>query len=138
MPPFSYTLEEEGACIKSVKLVENGIFKEPEIIELLLAPGKIKRESGAVQISGARRLADNISDLKAQVAANQKGIELLNEMVDYYSLDIVLAYMYHIQDNAEIAVRNMLKRISKDRRLKPVDTVSAQDYLDDGSGMPYF
>ncbi len=135
MPPFSRTLEQEGACIKSFKLVENGVFNETEISRLLLLPQEIKQKLGAGKISGTRRLSDNISDLKAQVAANQKGIELLTEMVDYYSLDIVLAYMAHIQDNAESAVRNMLKRISKERKLKPVDTLIAEDYLDDGSAI---
>jgi 5-oxoprolinase (ATP-hydrolysing) len=133
MPPFSRSLEEEGACIKSFKLVENGIFKEKEIMSLLLSPAQVKREPGEAKISGARRPADNISDLKAQVAANQKGIQLLAEMVDDYSSDVVLAYMAHIQDNAEAAVRNMLTRISENRGLMTVDTVFAEDYLDDGS-----
>ena len=59
-------------------------------------------------MSGARLLSDNLSDLKAQIAANQRGIDLLLEMVDHYSLDVVQAYMWHIQANAEEAVRHML------------------------------
>ena len=125
MPPFSHTLEEEGACIKSFKLVENGVFKEKEIADIL---GR-----GNGKITGARRLPDNISDLKAQVAANRKGIELVGEMVDAYSLEVVRAYMGYIQDNAETAVREMLKRISKDRGLAQKDTIRAEDFLDNGS-----
>ena len=133
MPPFSRELKEEGACIKTFKLVENGIFNEAGITELLLAPGKIKRNPGEPAISGTRLLSDNLSDLKAQVAANQRGIDLLLEMVEHYSLEVVQAYMHHIQTNAEEAVRNMLKALSKREGLTEVDTVEANDFLDDGS-----
>ncbi len=133
MPPFSRELKEEGACIKTFKLVENGIFNEAGITELLLAPGKIKRNPGEPAISGTRLLSDNLSDLKAQVAANQRGIDLLLEMVEHYSLEVVQAYMHHIQTNAEEAVRNMLKALSKREGLAEVDTVEANDFLDDGS-----
>lgn len=133
MPPGSRRLEEEGACIISFKLVEDGVFQEDGITELLLAPGKIIPLPGRPAISGTRILADNISDLKAQVAANQKGIELVLEMVDYYGLEVVQAYMRHVQDSAEEAVRNSLRELSKSKGLKQVDTVRAVDYLDDGS-----
>ena len=133
MPPGSRSLEEEGACIVSFKLVENGVFQEDGIAELLMAPGRITPGPGRPKISGTRLLADNISDLKAKVAANQKGIELILEMVDHYGLEVVQAYMGHIQRSAEEAVRNSLKKLSGDRGLKEVDTVRAVDYLDDGS-----
>jgi len=139
MPPFSRELKEEGACIKTFKVVENGIFNEDGITELLQAPGKIVRNPGEPAISGTRLLSDNLSDLKAQVAANQRGIDLLLEMVEHYSsedvpgLPIVQAYMHHIQNNAEEAVRNMLKELSEREGLAEVDTVAAKDYLDDGS-----
>lgn len=97
MPPFSRTLAEEGACIKSFKLVENGVFNEEGITELLAAPGKIERGAGEPAISGTRKLANNLSDLRAQVAANQRGIDLLSEMIDHYGKAVVLAYMGHIQ-----------------------------------------
>ena len=84
-------------------------------------------------MSGARLLSDNLSDLKAQIAANQRGIDLLLEMVDHYSLDVVQAYMRHIQANAEEAVRQMLTDLSEREGLQEVDSLSAQDYLDDGS-----
>ncbi len=133
MPPNSRTIEEEGACITSFKLVENGIFQEDGIRRHLLAPGDIATAPGRPPISGTRRPADNISDLKAQVAANQKGIELVLEMVDHYGLDVVQAYMGHVQDAAEEAVRNRLKELSEGKGLAEVDTVRAIDHLDDGS-----
>ena len=139
MPPFSRELKEEGACIKTFKLVENGVFNEEGITELLQSPGKIKRKSGETAISGTRLLSDNLSDLKAQVAANQRGIDLLLEMVEHFTIEktpglqIVQAYMHHIQSNAEEAVRNMLKELSLREGLAEVDTVEASDFLDDGS-----
>ena len=84
-------------------------------------------------MSGARNLADNISDLKAQVAANQRGIDLLLEMVEHYSLETVQAYMEHIQENAEQAVRSMLKDLSLRKGLAEIDSLEAEDHLDDGS-----
>ena len=133
MPPFSRRLLEEGVCIKSFKLVENGVFNEEGITELLLEPGTLPRGPGEASMSGARQLSDNLSDLKAQVAANQRGIDLLLEMVEHYSLDVVQAYMQHIQANAEAAVRQMLTDLSEREGLKKVDSLSAQDFLDDGS-----
>ncbi len=139
MPPFSRELKEEGACIKSFKLVENGVFNEEGITELLQSPGKIKRKPGETAIRGTRLLSDNLSDLKAQVAANQRGIDLLLEMVEHFTMEkttglqIVQAYMHHIQSNAEEAVRNMLKELSLREGLAEVDTVEASDFLDDGS-----
>lgn len=130
MPPFSKRLLEEGACIKSFKLVENGIFQEEGIKKLLCYPETIPRSPDDPKISGARKLSDNLSDLKAQVAATQKGINLLQEMIDHYSLKVVLAYMQHIQNNAEEAVRHVLRKFV---RKWGVSEVKAMDYLDDGS-----
>nr|WP_320013869.1 hydantoinase B/oxoprolinase family protein [uncultured Desulfobacter sp.] len=133
MPPNSRSLEEEGARITSFKLVENGIFQEEGISKLLLAPGKLTPAPGHPAISGTRLLADNISDLKAQIAANQKGIELVLEMVDHYGLDVVQAYMKHVQDAAEEAVRQRLRVLSESKGMAERDTIRAKDYLDDGS-----
>jgi 5-oxoprolinase (ATP-hydrolysing) len=133
MPPNSRRIEEEGACITSFKLVEDGIFQEEGIADLLLAPGRLTPQPGRPIISGTRLLADNISDLKAQVAANQKGIELVLEMVDHYGLDVVQAYMGHVQDAAESAVRSRLRELSLAKGMREKDTVTAVDYLDDGS-----
>ena len=133
MPPNSRRIEEEGACITSFNLVKNGIFQEDGITDLLMAPGKLTPQPGRPTISGSRLLADTISDLKAQVAANQKGIELVLEMVDHYGLEGVQAYMGHIQDAAESAVRSRLQDLSLAKGMQEKDTVKAVDYLDDGS-----
>ncbi|XP_053618619.1 5-oxoprolinase isoform X2 [Plodia interpunctella] len=103
MPPHSVTLAQEGAAFKSMLLVDGGKFNEEELTAELMRPAK---EPGC---SGTRNLADNLSDLKAQVAANQRGIQLVGELIDQYGLDVVQAYMSHIQRNAELAVRDMLK-----------------------------
>ena len=133
MPPNSTRLVEEGAAILSFKLVSNEIFQEDGISKLLLAPGKISRTDGEAAISGTRLLSDNISDLKAQVAANRKGIDLILEMVNSYGLAVVQAYMEHVQETAEEAVRDRLCEFSRSRGLKEIDTVTATEYLDDGS-----
>ena len=84
--------------------------------------------------SGTRNLRDNLSDLKAQVAANKKGIDLITELIDEYSLVVVQAYMNHIQTNAEIAVRDMLKEIGSKTLERTGRTVlSAVDHMDDGT-----
>lgn len=107
MPPHSTTLTQEGAAFKSFLLVENGHFKETEITKELITP------TGAKDATGTRNLSDNLSDLKAQVAANQKGIQLVLELIDSYGLNVVQAYMAFIQQNAEVAVRDMLKEIAR-------------------------
>ncbi len=133
MPPGSRQLCEEGAAILSCKLVQNNVFQEETISQLLLAPGKSVVEKGRPPISGTRLLSDNLSDLRAQVAANQKGIDLILEMVDYHSLKVVQAYMQHVQDTAEEAVRASLCEVSKTQGLGKRDSVTATEYLDDGS-----
>lgn len=133
MPPFSRTLAEEGACITSFKLVSGGTFDEAGITAILLAPGKAPRRKGEVPISGTRRLADNLYDLKAQVAANQKGVELLKEMIGHYGLEVVLAFMDHIQGNAEQAVRAMVVKLMDQRAMGAEGKLHALDYMDDGS-----
>lgn len=66
MPPHSKSLSEEGATFKSFFLIKQGIFRENELIEALMAPSKVPGSCGT------RNLSDNLSDLKAQVASNQK------------------------------------------------------------------
>ncbi len=66
---------EEGAAIVAFKLVKQNVFQEDGIVELLKAPGNLPGNYGA------RKISDNISDLKAQVAANQKGAALMHELV---------------------------------------------------------
>lgn len=132
MPPFSKSIWEEGAAIKAFKLVEKGTFQEEGITKLLQFP--CSDESGR-NIPGTRRLQDNLSDLHAQVAANQRGIILIKELIEQYGLDTVQAYMTYVQVNAEEAVREMLKSVSARISSEPVDsfTIEEEDYMDDGS-----
>ena len=133
MPPFSRTLEEEGACITSFRLVSGGAFDEAGITDILMSPARVPRRKGEAPISGTRRLADNLYDLKAQVAANQKGVELLKEMIRHYGLEVVLAYMAHIQGNAEQAVRSMVVKLMDQRGMGATGTLHAVDVMDDGT-----
>lgn len=131
MPPNSTTLAEEGAAIKSFKLVDGGVFQEQGITKLLLHDPAL--HPGC---SGTRNLRDNISDLKAQVAANNRGILLVQELMEEYGLDVVTAYMQHIRANAELAVRTLLKGIVAERgHGASTTTLSATDYMDDGSAI---
>ena len=133
VPPFSRTLVEEGALITSFKLVEGGRFQEEGITELFMAPGKITPDPGRPANSGTRRLEDNLYDLKAQVAANQKGAELLREMIAHYGLEVVQAYMGHIQKNAEEAVRRLVVRLCDQFGFAEGGSLHAVDYMDDGN-----
>jgi 5-oxoprolinase (ATP-hydrolysing) len=123
MPPHSKSLEDEGAMIVAFKLVKDGKFQEEGIKEILESPGKIPGNSGT------RNLRDNLSDLRAQVAANNSGIRLLHDLVHENGLHVVDAYMNFIQKNAELAVRNMLKDFASKHGTK----ASAIDWMDDGS-----
>ncbi|XP_043192342.1 5-oxoprolinase-like [Amphibalanus amphitrite] len=128
MPPHSTSLLQEGACFKSFKLVSEGVFQEQELTEALMAPGKIPGSSGT------RNLRDNLSDLRAQVAANQKGISLVGELIDQYTLPVVQAYMAHIQHAAELAVRGMLRQIGAEaRRRSGAARLLWEDRMDGGS-----
>lgn len=125
MPPHSRELFQEGAAIKSEKLVSEGSFNEDRITDLLLhEPAK---HPGC---SGTRCLADNINDLKAQVAANQKGINLISTLIEDYGEEVVQFYMVSIQKNAEQSVRNLLKSVYKRFEGKEL---RAREYMDDGS-----
>eukprot|EP00538_Stauroneis_constricta_P012873 CAMPEP_0119550994 /NCGR_PEP_ID=MMETSP1352-20130426/4403_1 /TAXON_ID=265584 /ORGANISM="Stauroneis constricta, Strain CCMP1120" /LENGTH=1270 /DNA_ID=CAMNT_0007596997 /DNA_START=435 /DNA_END=4247 /DNA_ORIENTATION=+ len=123
MPPHSQCLEDEGAMIVAFKLVRDGEFQEAGITEILHSPGKLPGNFGT------RNLRDNLSDLRAQVAANNSGIRLLQELVHEYGLQVVEAYMFFIQRNAEQSVRNMLKEFAKEHGT----TTKAIDFMDDGS-----
>jgi 5-oxoprolinase (ATP-hydrolysing) len=128
MPPHSTRLAEEGAAIVSFRLVEGGVFQEAGAAALLTAGDP--SVPGAV---GTRCLADNLSDLRAQVAANARGIALVTELIAEHSLPVVRAYMGHIQAAAEAAVREMLVAFSLAAGLPEVGTVRAEDQMDDGS-----
>jgi 5-oxoprolinase (ATP-hydrolysing) len=99
MPPDSTVIEEEGVLFNNVLLVDgkSGLMCEAEVRDLLL---------GARY--PARNPDQNLADMRAQVAANQKGVEELHRMVDHFGLDVVKAYMGHVQDNAEEAVRRVV------------------------------
>lgn len=128
MPPHSKHLWEEGAHFKSFKIVKGGVFQEEALIEALNAPGKYPG------CSGTRLLQDNLSDLKAQIAANQRGIQLVTDLISSYSLEVVQAYMSHIQTNAEVAVRQVLKKFGREAIRKTGKSVlEAEDFMDDGS-----
>ena len=97
MPPDSRVLEEEGVLIDNFLLVEQGRLRERETIALL-SSGKYP----------CRNVAQNMADLRAQVAANEKGVQELRRMVAHFGLDVVRAYMQHVQDNAEESVRRVI------------------------------
>ncbi|KAJ5652755.1 hypothetical protein N7507_010181 [Penicillium longicatenatum] len=125
MPPLSKTLSEEGAVFDSHLLVRAGHFDEEELYHLLcVEPARFPGSSGS------RCFQDNITDLKAQVAANHCGTRLMRQLIDEYSMDVVQMYMRAIQDSAELAVRNLLKSLANDR---DGEGISAVDYMDDGT-----
>ena len=100
MPPFSTRIEEEGVQIQNFKLVDQGVLREAEILALL--------QSGEYP---SRNPQQNLADLRAQIAANEKGVQELFKMVTEFGLDVVQAYMRHVQDNAEESVRRAITRL---------------------------
>ncbi|MCE2946261.1 MAG: hydantoinase B/oxoprolinase family protein [bacterium] len=101
MPPDSTRVEEEGVLIDNFLLVDQGRLREAETRALLL--------SGEYP---SRNVEQNLGDLRAMIAANQKGVLELDRMVRQFGLDVVHAYMGHVQDNAEEAVRRVIDRLS--------------------------
>ncbi|MFD4713509.1 hydantoinase B/oxoprolinase family protein [Streptomyces sp. NPDC058430] len=97
MPAGSRTIEEEGILFDNWLLVEGGRFRETETLGLL---------TGGPYPS--RNPRTNLADLRAQIAANQKGVDEVARMIDHFGLDVVQAYMKHVQDNAEEAVRRVV------------------------------
>src|SRR4051812_4941556 len=97
MPAYSKVVEEEGVLIDNFLLVEEGRFREKETIALL--------KSGRYPV---RNVEQNVADLGAQIAANEKGVQELGRMVEEFGLDVVQAYMGHVQDNAEESVRRVI------------------------------
>jgi 5-oxoprolinase (ATP-hydrolysing) len=96
-PPDSRHIEEEGVLIDNFLLVKRGVLQEQETRELLA--------SGPYP---CRNINQNMADLTAQIAANETGVRELRKMVDSYGLQVVHAYMQHVQDNAEESVRRVL------------------------------
>ncbi|KAJ5925758.1 hypothetical protein N7454_007268 [Penicillium verhagenii] len=125
MPPSSKLLLEEGAVFGSYLLVRAGHFDEKELHRMLcIEPARFPGSSGT------RCFQDNVTDLKAQVAANHCGIRLVRQLIQEYSMDVVQMYMRAIQDSAELSVRTLLKRLAHDRN---GEDISAVDYMDDGT-----
>jgi 5-oxoprolinase (ATP-hydrolysing) len=110
MPPFSTRIEEEGVQINNVKLVDQGVLQEATMLALL-ASGEYP----------SRSPQQNMADLKAQIAANEKGVQELRKMVEQFGLDVVQAYMGHVQDNAEESVRRVITRLKNGEFTLPLD-----------------
>jgi 5-oxoprolinase (ATP-hydrolysing) len=97
MPAFSTRIEEEGVLIDNWLLVRDGELREAATLDLLRSALHPSRNPGV-----------NVADLRAQIAANEKGVAELGRMTDQFGLDVVHAYMQHVQDNAEEAVRRVI------------------------------
>ena len=110
MPPGSKVVEEEGVLIDNFLLVDRGVFREKETLALL--------RSGRYPV---RNVTQNLADLRAQIAANEKGVQELRRMVDEFGLEVVQAYMRHVQDNAEESVRRVLGVLKDGRFELPMD-----------------
>ncbi|NUU04417.1 hydantoinase B/oxoprolinase family protein [Herbaspirillum robiniae] len=110
MPANSTVVEEEGILINNFQLVRAGRFLEQETVALL--------GSGPYP---ARNIAQNLADLQAQIAANQKGVDELLKMVEHFGLDVVTAYMDHVQNNAEEAVRRVITLLKDGNYDYPLD-----------------
>lgn len=116
MPPDSRTLQEEGTVIEMQKAVSRGLFQEVALRALF--------EEG-----GARKIAENLADIKAQVAANHKGLAALEAEEKHYGADVLSAYMKHIQDVSAKAIRQKLKILAQTEEA----VLTARDRMDDGS-----
>jgi 5-oxoprolinase (ATP-hydrolysing) len=110
MPPFSTRIEEEGVQINNFKLVDRGVLRDAEMVALL--------SSGEYP---SRNTQQNMADLNAQIAANEKGVQELRKMVEQFGLDVVQAYMGHVQANAEESVRRVITRLKDGAFTLPLD-----------------
>jgi 5-oxoprolinase (ATP-hydrolysing) len=100
MSPLAVNIEEEGVYIDNFKLVDQGEFAEEALVKLLTSAKY-----------PVRNVVQNVNDLKAQIAANAKGVAELEKMIAQFGLDVVQAYMGHVQDNAAESVRRVLDRL---------------------------
>ncbi|MBV2143195.1 hydantoinase B/oxoprolinase family protein [Falsochrobactrum sp. TDYN1] len=100
MSPLAVNIEQEGVYIDNFKLMDRGTFREEALGELL---------TGAKY--PVRNLTQNVNDLKAQIAANEKGVAELKKMIVHFGEDVVKAYMSHVQDNAAESVRRVLDKL---------------------------
>ncbi len=97
MPPNSRHIDEEGVLITNFLLVEQGHLREADT-RALLAHARYP----------SRNIEQNLADLRAMIAANQKGVTELTRIVAEFGLDVVHGYMRHVQDNAEACVRRVI------------------------------
>ncbi|MEG4224795.1 hydantoinase B/oxoprolinase family protein [Microcoleus sp. N9_B2] len=111
MPPNSKIVTEEGVLLDNLQLVSEGNFRESELLEILTA--------GDFPV---RNPAQNIADLQAQVAANNRGVAELLKMVEHYGLETVQAYMGFVQDNAEESVRRVIEVLKDGEFTYPMDS----------------
>jgi 5-oxoprolinase (ATP-hydrolysing) len=112
MTPLATVVDEEGILIDNFRIVSRGKFQEAELHTILTD-----------HAWPARNPHQNIADLKAQIAANEKGVAELRKMVDHFGLDVVEAYMGHVQDNAAESVRRVLLRLPDESVYEyPTDT----------------
>jgi 5-oxoprolinase (ATP-hydrolysing) len=109
-PPDSSHIEEEGVLIDNFKLVDAGTYREAAMRAIL--------DSAKYP---ARNTDQNIADLRAQLAANEKGVFELGKMVSHFGLDVVRAYMGHVQDNAEESVRRVIDVLKDGSFTYPMD-----------------
>ncbi|MEU5322399.1 hydantoinase B/oxoprolinase family protein [Streptomyces sp. NPDC021056] len=147
MPANSRTIEEEGILFDNWLLAENGRFREDETRRLLTEGHYPSRNPNT-----------NLADLRAQIAANQKGVDEVARMIENFGLDVVQAYMRHVQDNAEEAVRRVIDalddgeyayetdsgavirvrvRVDRDDRSATVDFTGTSDQLDSNFNAPF-
>jgi len=110
-PPDSQHIDDEGVLIDNVRLVRRGVLQQQQA-EAVLASGKYP----------CRNIAQNMADLKAQVAANVTGQQALLGVVGQFGLPVVLAYMGHVQDNAEESVRQVIGRLKNGEFTYPMDS----------------
>ncbi|MER5516209.1 hydantoinase B/oxoprolinase family protein [Streptomyces sp. NPDC002763] len=147
MPADSRTIDEEGVLFDNWLLAENGRFREAETRGLL---------AGARYPS--RNIRTNLADLRAQIAANRKGVDEVGRMIEEFGLDVVQAYMRHVQDNAEEAVRRVIDalddgeyayetdsgavirvrvRVDRDNRRATIDFTGTSAQLDTNFNAPF-
>ena len=109
-PPDSRTVEEEGILFDNFKLVDAGVFLEDKL-RAHLAAGRYP----------ARQPDHNVADLKAQIAAGNRGVGEVHRMIEQFGLDVVHAYMRHVQDNAEEQVRRVIDVMADGEFAYPLD-----------------
>ncbi|WP_422037617.1 hydantoinase B/oxoprolinase family protein [Roseibium sp.] len=110
MTPRATNVDEEGVLFDNFKIVDEGRFCESELVDLLTS-----------HAYPARNPHQNVADLSAQIAANEKGIQELRKMVAHFGLDVVQAYMGHVQDNAEESVRRVIEALKESEYEYPTD-----------------